>query len=111
MSIAGTYTESPAIFLWPRPLARTPGSFVLLPLLPQPGPLKPLPAEVWSKVLSYVVNDQEDGLMSISDRRELLRKKWKLLFVCKSWLVSGAFLLTCETRVVADGECALGCFF
>ncbi|KAH9967987.1 hypothetical protein BC827DRAFT_461852 [Russula dissimulans] len=85
MSISGTYTESPAVFLRPRPLARTPGSFILLPLLPRPRPVKPLPAEVWSKVLSYVVDDGEDDRMRVPERRALLREKWKLLFVCKSW--------------------------
>jgi hypothetical protein len=88
MSVAGTYTETPAVFLRPRPLARAPGSFILLPLLPQPRPAKPLPAEVWSKVLSYVISDQEDGRVGVPERRALLRKRWKLLFVCKSWVVS-----------------------
>ncbi|KAI9511340.1 hypothetical protein F5148DRAFT_1274298 [Russula earlei] len=86
MSVSGTYTETPAIFLRPRPLSRTPGSFMLLPLLPRPRPVKPLPAEVWSKVLSYVVDDEEGGRMGIPVRRALLREKWKLLFVCKSWV-------------------------
>jgi hypothetical protein len=88
MSLAGIYTETPVIFLRPRPLARTPGSFVLLPLLPQPRPVKPLPEEVWSKVLSYVVDDGEDGRTDIPERRARLRKKWDLLFVCKLWVVS-----------------------
>ena len=88
MSVAGTYTETPAVFLRPRPLACAPGSFILLPLLPKPRPAKPLPAEVWSKVLSYVIGDPEDGRVDIPERRALLRKRWKLLFVCKSWLVS-----------------------
>lgn len=88
MSVAGTYTETPAVFLRPRPLARTPGSFILLPLLPQPRPAKSLPAEVWSKVLSYVISDQEDGRVDVPARRALLRNRWELLFVCKSWAVS-----------------------
>jgi len=88
MSVAGTYTENPAVFLRPRPLARTPGSFILLPLLPQPRPAKPLPAEVWSKVLSYVINNQEDGRVGVPERRALLRDRWQLLFVCRSWAVS-----------------------
>jgi hypothetical protein len=48
----------------------------------------PLPAEVWSNVLSYVINDQEDSRVGVPERRALLRKRWKLLFVCKSWAVS-----------------------
>ena len=88
MSLSGTYTETPDIFLQPRPLARTPGSFVLLPLLPQPRPVKPLPAELWSKILSYVVDNGEEGRMGAPERRARLRKKWELLFVCKPWVVS-----------------------
>jgi hypothetical protein len=88
MSLAGTYTETPAIFLQPRPLARTPGSFVLLPLLPQPRPVKPLPTEVWSKILSHVVDDGEESPMGLPERRACFRKKWELLLVCKPWVVS-----------------------
>lgn len=88
MSLAGTYTETPAIFLRPRPLARTPGSFILLPLLPRPRPVRPLPAEVWSKVLSYVVDDGEEARMDVGERRILLREKWQLLSVCRTWVVS-----------------------
>lgn len=87
MSLAGVYTETPTIFLQPRPLARYPGSFVLLPLLPRPRLVKPLPAEVWSKVLSYVIED-EDGRIGVPvlERRVRLRERWRLLFVCKPWV-------------------------
>ena len=93
MSLAGVYTETPTIFLQPRPLARHPGSFILLPLLPRPQPVKPLPADVWSTVLAYVIDD-EDGQICIpaSERRTRLRERWRLLFVCKSWVVSVLFL-------------------
>ncbi|KAI0253818.1 hypothetical protein BJV78DRAFT_1274337 [Lactifluus subvellereus] len=86
MGLAGPQTEAPVIFLRPRPLARSPGSFILLPLLPRPRPLKPLPSEVWSKVLSYVIDDGEDGRMGAPERRVLFREKWRLLFVCKPWV-------------------------
>jgi hypothetical protein len=111
MSLASTYTETPAIFLQPRPLARTPGSFVLLRLLPQPRPVKPLPAEVWFKVLSYVVDDGEDGRMGLPERRARSRKKWELLFVCKSWVVSIVSFYVQENRVAADGMCDSSCPF
>ena len=93
MSLAGIYTETPTIFLQPRPLARHPGSFILLPLLPRPQPVKPLPADVWSTVLAYVIDD-EDGQICIpaSERRTRLRERWRLLVVCKSWVVSVLFL-------------------
>ena len=103
MSLAGICTETPAIFLQPRPLARTPGSFVLLPLLPRPRPVKPLPAEVWSKVLSYVIDDGEDCPMGISEKRAHLRKKWGLLFVCKPWVVSIVSFYARQNRRVANG--------
>jgi hypothetical protein len=96
MSLASIYPETPAIFLRPRPLARTPGSFVLLPLLPGPRPVKPLPAEVWSKVLSYVVHDGEDGRIGSPERHARLRKKWELLFVCKPWVVSIVSFYMCD---------------
>src|SRR6266403_1222991 len=98
MSLASIYPETPpAIFLQPRPLARTPGSFVLLPLLPRPRPVKPLPAEVWSKVLSYVIDDGEDGRVGVPEKRARLRKKWELLFVCKLWVVSVVTFLRSRT--------------
>ena len=111
MSLAGIYTETPAIFLQPRPLARTPGSFLLLPLLPQPQPVKPLPEEVWSKVLSYVVDDGEDDRTNIPERRARVRKKWELLFVCKLWVVSIVSSCVQENRRVADGMCDSSCPF
>ncbi|KAH9858234.1 hypothetical protein C2E23DRAFT_769862 [Lenzites betulinus] len=39
------------VWLKPRPLARTPSSFLLLPLLPSKPPLKPLPSEIWAQIL------------------------------------------------------------
>jgi hypothetical protein len=97
MSLAGPYPETPPIYLRPRPLARTPGSFVLLPLLPVPRPVKPLPAELWSKVLSYVVvDDGEEGRMGVTERRARLGKKWELLFVCKLWVVSIVYFYMCD---------------
>ncbi|KAI0652302.1 hypothetical protein C8Q79DRAFT_922792 [Trametes meyenii] len=43
----------PAVWLKPRPLARTPSTFLLLPLLPAKPALKPLPPEVWSDILGH----------------------------------------------------------
>ncbi|KAI0361152.1 hypothetical protein OH77DRAFT_1516161 [Trametes cingulata] len=42
-----------AVWLQPRPLARCPSSFLLLPLLPSQPELKPLPSEVWSNILAH----------------------------------------------------------
>jgi len=107
MSLSCTFTESSTIFLSPRPLARSPGSFILLPLLPRPRPVKPLPAEVWSKVLSYVVHDGEDNPMGVPERHALLREKWKLLFVCKSWAVSTVSFDVQKNRMVVIDQCTL----
>lgn len=87
MSLAGVYTETPTIFLQPRPLARHPGSFILLPLLPGPQPVKPLPADVWSTILAYVIDDEDDQIGTpVPERRTRSRERWRLLFVCKSWV-------------------------
>ncbi|KAI0830745.1 hypothetical protein BC628DRAFT_1531413 [Trametes gibbosa] len=39
------------VWLKPRPLARTPSSLLLLPLLPSKPPLKSLPSEVWAQII------------------------------------------------------------
>jgi len=103
MSLAGICTETPpAIFLQPRLLSRTPGRFVLLPLLPRPRPVKPLPAEVWSKVLSYVIDDGADSQIGVPEKRARLRKTWGLLFVLKPWVVSIVSFYAQQNRRVAD---------
>ncbi|KAI0320303.1 hypothetical protein OF83DRAFT_1214572 [Amylostereum chailletii] len=88
MSFAQTTTETRTILLRPRPLARNPGSFTLLPLLPLRPPPKVLPSEIWSHVLSFVVQDDDVELerLEVEDRRRVLRWRWKMLFVCKTWL-------------------------
>ena len=43
-----------AIWLYPRPLARCPSRFPLVPLLPQRPACKPLPSEVWSRIFEYL---------------------------------------------------------
>ncbi|KAI8981238.1 hypothetical protein BD414DRAFT_516168 [Trametes punicea] len=51
--MATTLAIPQAVWLKPRPLAHTPSSFLLLPLLPSQPALKPLPGEVWSNILRY----------------------------------------------------------
>ncbi|KAF8079026.1 hypothetical protein FPV67DRAFT_92366 [Lyophyllum atratum] len=41
--------------LSPRPYAQFSGKLLLLPLLPSPRPLKPLPSEIWSEIVAYVL--------------------------------------------------------
>ncbi|KAI0040277.1 hypothetical protein FA95DRAFT_1599491 [Auriscalpium vulgare] len=81
----GTYTETASVFLRPRPLARSPSSFLLLPLLPKRAPLKELPSEVWSKVLAYVVHNEDDDKLEGEHKRTQLRARWNILLVCKTW--------------------------
>ncbi|KAG6842421.1 hypothetical protein C0991_007551 [Blastosporella zonata] len=44
-----------SILLSPRPYAQLSGKLLLLPLLPSPRSLKPLPSEVWSEIVAYVL--------------------------------------------------------
>jgi hypothetical protein len=50
-----------SIMLRPRPLARAPGAFVLLPLLPSPPPVRALPAEVWTRIFDPLLGDEKEG--------------------------------------------------
>lgn len=76
-----TTTGASTILLSPRPLARYPGHFLLLPLLPYRPSLKPLPSEIWSKILAYVYQHYDCELPGSLVQRDLLRQG--LLLVCK----------------------------
>ena len=69
------------IFLRPRPYAKFAGTLTLLPLLPQPKPLKPLPSEIWGHIMTLAfardVGDPETASWS-----------WSVLTVCKAFQVS-----------------------
>lgn len=66
-------STSQTILLRPRPLAKFSGAFLLLPLLPHPKPLRPLPAELWSKIFAYALACEE------------AKWSWSLLRVCKGF--------------------------
>lgn len=85
--IAPAYPVDPPVFLQPRPLALYPGSFVLLPLLPKRPALKPLPAELWSKVFTFVFMGEQGRKVDATERRRVMRLNWKIMFVCKRWMV------------------------
>ncbi|KAI0784963.1 hypothetical protein C8Q75DRAFT_338988 [Abortiporus biennis] len=68
-----------SVLLRPRPYALTSGSFLLLPLLPQRQPSKPLPSEVWNIILTYVIHDYNQLEPLSSESRKI-----GLLLVCKS---------------------------
>ncbi|THH11050.1 hypothetical protein EW145_g897 [Phellinidium pouzarii] len=86
-----TYPESDKVLLRARPYARYAGSFVLVPLLPKPTPLAPLPAEVWRKVITMVIESDSDSYRKYSldtaDQVKASQKgvwsKWNLALVCK----------------------------
>ncbi|KAH7923899.1 hypothetical protein BV22DRAFT_550846 [Leucogyrophana mollusca] len=69
---------STEIILCPRPFARYSGRLLLLPLLPHRPRLKPLPAEVWSKIFAQVLTAD----ISLSSTQTF--RSWpSLLLVCK----------------------------
>ncbi|KAF8665296.1 hypothetical protein AX16_000317 [Volvariella volvacea WC 439] len=70
-----TATET-SILLRPRPYAKLSGSLLLLPLLPQPRPLKPLPAEVWAEIFQWVLR---------FDAKTKEGTAWSLLATCKAF--------------------------
>ncbi|KAI1793976.1 hypothetical protein LXA43DRAFT_185371 [Ganoderma leucocontextum] len=54
MSTSTTLLLSETIWLCPRPLARCPGRFPLIPLLPEKPAPKPLPCDIWNRILEHV---------------------------------------------------------
>ncbi|KAI6008402.1 hypothetical protein F5J12DRAFT_828519 [Pisolithus orientalis] len=72
---------SDTLLLCPRPLARCAGRLLLLPLLPQRPPLKPLPSEIWSEVFSFVLSESL-AANPLADRARLCMS---LVMVCRSF--------------------------
>ncbi|EMD41867.1 hypothetical protein CERSUDRAFT_147248 [Gelatoporia subvermispora B] len=73
------------VLLSPRPLARCPGAFPLIPLLlPHPSP-KSLPLDVWSTVLAHILRILEAEHNTYNESRKTLEWKLGLLLVCKDW--------------------------
>lgn len=65
------------VWLCPRPLARCPSRFPLIPLLPHQPACKPLPSEVWSRVFEclfalYDANAALSTQISVSQKLNLL---------------------------------------
>ncbi|OCH87477.1 hypothetical protein OBBRIDRAFT_154957 [Obba rivulosa] len=79
-----TVLVTPPILLSPRPLARCPGAFSLVPLLPLPPPRKRLPLDVWSGILAHVFRSYQAGYAhrGSCSAQDL---KLGLLLVCKDW--------------------------
>jgi hypothetical protein len=67
-----SYSPNGYIYLSPRPLAAQAASFILVPLLPSPLPVKQLPAEVWSVIFEYALFAKEDGACESGRARQLM---------------------------------------
>lgn len=94
--------ETDRVLLRPRPYERCAGFFVLVPLLPKPAPLKPLPVEIWRKILTIAMYEDEstDKLWSPKGTpqagvtlkghagKDEVWSKWNLTLVCKDLKVS-----------------------
>ncbi|KZT02512.1 uncharacterized protein LAESUDRAFT_706306 [Laetiporus sulphureus 93-53] len=96
--------EASTILLSPRPLARTAGKFLLLPLLPHRPVMKPLPPEVWSKILAYVFGHYEGAELCKSHRQEREQLRRGLLVVSKE-LKNVALPLFYEHVCIASLPC------
>ncbi|KAI0673565.1 hypothetical protein C8Q78DRAFT_1017742 [Trametes maxima] len=77
-----TLAAPPGVWLKPRPLARTPGTFLLLPLLPAKPALKPLPPEVWSDILGHAFAFYSTKTVSLANA-DTVRLRIGLLLISK----------------------------
>ena len=73
---------SAEIILQPRPFAQVSGRLLLLPLLPHKRPLKPLPSEIWRKIIGEVL-----GTTRTDAERPDNSERVALLTVCKGLYV------------------------
>ncbi|KAF9556402.1 hypothetical protein CPC08DRAFT_93941 [Agrocybe pediades] len=67
-----------SVLLRPRPYETSSGALLLLPLLPQPEPLKPLPSEIWANIFMF-------SLASSSNDKRSKPWAWALLTICKAF--------------------------
>ena len=67
------------VLLRPRPYARVSGALALLPLLPHRTPPRPLPSEVWAKILAYLFDEYKARRQQNAER--------SLLLICKTLTV------------------------
>lgn len=79
--VAGT--DMPSVLLLPRPFARASGRLSLLPLLPHKTLAKPLPSEIWEKILGYVFANYRQRAHA-SAVRGAAGSRLDILLVCKS---------------------------
>ncbi|EAU92562.1 hypothetical protein CC1G_06573 [Coprinopsis cinerea okayama7 len=79
------------VLLRPRPLARTPGELLLLPLLPVPKPAKHIPAELWIEILGHSLAQEHSF--------EFKAWGWSLLLVCKTFREIALPLIYAHVRI------------
>lgn len=91
MSMSATVALTQATWLCPRPLARSPSRFPLIPLLPHKPVCKHLPSEVWSEILEHVFNAY--AAVNAYPEDQAPRLRLGLLLVSKEMSVS-RFLLS-----------------
>ena len=86
------------IVLCPRPYARHAGHLLIVPLLPRKAPLRPLPFEIWSKILmmAFAAEDKDEDRRAIclKTKKEFSDPRWKLVFVSKMFKVSSFLSLS-----------------
>ena len=81
----------------PRRYAKSPGSFVLIPLLPQKPQAVTLPTELWIKILGYVFAAYyTQAASSSSGSQSFVELRQNLLLVCKNLRVR----YTCDSPYV-----------
>lgn len=73
-----------SILLRPRPFATSSGRFILLPLLPQRPATKPLPTEIWTRILSFVFAHYDRSSQQSSSDQSFARMKLGLVLICKT---------------------------
>ncbi|TBU34480.1 hypothetical protein BD311DRAFT_784103 [Dichomitus squalens] len=83
MSTSTTLAVSETIWLCPRPLARSPGRFPLIPLLPDKAARAFLPSELWECVLEYVF--AQYNARDAGPEQDVVAMKLGLLRVSKSF--------------------------
>lgn len=96
------------VLLYPRPLARSSGRLLLLPLLPHRPPLKPLPSEIWSNIFIQVLFGDNQDPQSHTEHYNVLRSCSSLMLVCKGFkassLVFKRLYICIRTEVHAKDE-------
>lgn len=96
-------TSTALILLRPRSLAKGAGSFFLLPLLPTRPLVKPLPAEIWTRILEHVFEgfEADESLLGCRERSKqglqllLISKELKVCMRDDNRIIGVSFIHIC----------------